>query len=143
MQCSFDLTSGCISLTLVGCISSSPGIPGLFLVAIQDVRINSTSVQIGYFGQFCDPDQSLWLTYVVKGMCSRNEGRNATVQILRSSTISTAALDLSTILQVPESMAQYGLDVQRTVFPLFLAAGGMSLLLGVLFFLLLKITLRT
>lgn len=43
-----------IVLSLVGCISTSPGIPDLYLVKLEDVKTNA-SVRVGYFGMVHKP----------------------------------------------------------------------------------------
>ncbi len=37
-------------LALVGCVSTSPSIPDIYLVRLEDTKTNAT-VRIGYFGK--------------------------------------------------------------------------------------------
>lgn len=46
------------TLSLVGCVSNSPGVPGIYLVKLSDTTTNAT-VQVGYFG-LCAGDNGRW-----------------------------------------------------------------------------------
>ncbi|TPX16500.1 uncharacterized protein E0L32_003794 [Thyridium curvatum] len=57
-------------LSLVGCISTSPGIPDLYLVKLEDVKTNA-SVRVGYFGMNHNP--CLWDSLPLPRQLKANE----------------------------------------------------------------------
>jgi len=72
-------------------------------------------------------------------MCSSGDSSQ---EFLCSTTIGASSDTLARTLQAPEAVIQYGLTLQNVGFPVFLAAGGVLFTLGIILFLLLKMTSR-
>ncbi|KAE9365167.1 hypothetical protein N431DRAFT_518214 [Stipitochalara longipes BDJ] len=103
------------------CISDSPGIPDIFLTEIEDTSQTGSQIRIGYFA-----------------VCS---SQNSTKQLC-SSTYGQSSAALAGTLLVSENLIQYALDVERALFPPFLAAAGVLFVLGLIWLSFLRISAR-
>lgn len=137
------------ALALLGCISTSPGIPALFLFLLQ---VDQITLRVGYFGKHPAPLQTQ-SPLTLPALCSLN---NATAPDPASnSTSSDGTVCVSTLGTKPEDLASglYGntnpdvvsvlslaLKLQRDVLIPLIILAAILIFLGAAIFALLKIT---
>ncbi|KAI0423927.1 Ca2+ regulator and membrane fusion protein Fig1-domain-containing protein [Xylaria sp. FL1042] len=111
-------------LALTGCLSTSPGIPNIFLANIHNRGENATQIRIGYFGICINTQNNL--------QCLSSIGKD-------TETITNGfSHDGLSIPSSVSALLPVALTIQTKIFPCLIAAAGVFFFVGLVALMLLK-----
>ncbi|RAK94918.1 uncharacterized protein BO80DRAFT_469830 [Aspergillus ibericus CBS 121593] len=117
------------TLALAGCLSTSPGIPNLFLVQVT-AESSGSKIKVGYFGM-C----SVSVNSTDSQLCSTTSGIPTKDLLERLSPLDGRSA-------LTDDLVEFGLTLSSKILLPILAGGGVAFTLGILFFLFFQIRVK-
>jgi hypothetical protein len=141
-----------LAIVLTGCVSTSPGIPNVFLINLRDTNAGASltsQIRIGYFGKnsllldlkgMANRSRGLYIGEPGDFVCTSTSGMTAAALVSKFSNMSSSPL--ATDGTKGQALISLALTLQGKIFPPLLAASGSTFLIGLLSLTLLKRDIR-
>ena len=134
---------------MIGCISSSSGVPGIFLIQLKQVADSNFAVRIGYFGNLCRTSKHLSLALnAYPDTCAGSESQpiciptksQSTSQVIAQMSNRTGAAQAQTLSSATNTaLLDIGLGFQNTIMYLIIFLAGICYLFSGIFLFVVKL----